>query len=345
MDCKDSDNLEKIKRLASKIGRDVNIMEVCGTHTQTIEKFGLRSLMPKNIRLISGPGCPVCVTPKHVVDSAVRLADSGVPIATYGDMMKVPGSFGSLDDAKARGGDVFVVESTYDAIKIKEDHPDIVFLAIGFETTTPMTAYAVKEGLDIICAHKTIPQAMSFIISDDGCIIDGFLDPGHVAVITGHKPFSVIDAPQVITGFEPSDVLEGICMLLEQIYEDRSVVENQYIRAVDESGNRQAIEGIEDVFEPCDSEWRGIGTIKDSGLRLKSKYSNRDAILRHSDILEGLDVSVEDPRCRCDKVITGKSDPSACPMFGLSCNPDNPIGPCMVGSEGACRIAYRYRRS
>lgn len=341
---KDTESMiSEIDKISKEINRPVKIMEVCGTHTQSIAKYGIKSILPENIRLVSGPGCPVCVTPQGTVDSAVRLALKGMPIATYGDMLKVPGTEMSLEAAKEEGKKVFIVESTIEALKLKQEYPDLVFFAIGFETTAPMTAWAVKNGLDIICAHKTIPEAMNLIVSDKKNQIDGFLDPGHVSAIIGTGPYQDIDAPQVIAGFEPEDVLKSILMLLRQIRDNEKRVENQYSIIVHDEGNKKAQEIVSKVFDKCDSNWRGIGTIKDSGLRLKKEYQTHDAIKKYRDLLKDLPEPKDNGRCRCADVIMGIVEPEKCPLFSKACTPDSPIGPCMVGTESACRIAYRYR--
>ncbi len=340
----DTENIiSEIKEIAEDINRPVKIMEVCGTHTQTIAKYGIKTLLPENIQLVSGPGCPVCVTPQRTIDSAVRLAQNGIPIATYGDMLKVPGTEMSLEVAKENGSKVFIVESTIDALKLKTEYPNLVFLAIGFETTTPMTAWAVKNGLDIICAHKTIPEAMNVIVSNQDNQIDGFLNPGHVSAIIGTRPYRDINAPQVIAGFEPEDVLKSILMLLKQINTDRKEVENNYTKIVNDDGNKKARALTSSIFETCDSEWRGIGIIKDSGLKLKKQYQNHDAMEKYRELLKDLPEPKDNKGCRCADVIMGVIEPKKCPLFSKVCTPDNPTGPCMVGTESACKIAYKYR--
>lgn len=335
--------IDNISDISKAIKRPIKFMEVCGTHTQAIARYGIRSVLPENITLVSGPGCPVCVTPQKTIDETVKLAIEGIPIATYGDMLKVPGTDMSLEKARENGADIFIVESTTDALKLKEQHKNLVFLAIGFETTTPMTAYAVKKGLDIICAHKTIPEAMQMIASDKNNQIDGFLNPGHVSTIIGIEGYLKIDIPQVIAGFEPEDVLAAILMLLRQIRDNKKNVENGYTRAVRPEGNPEARQLTASVFEKCDTDWRGIGMIPLSGLRLKNIYKLQDARQKYSDILKNLPEPKENKECRCADVIIGKIHPKQCAAFARLCTEENPIGPCMVGSEGACRVAYRYR--
>lgn len=335
--------IKEIASISKTIKKPVKLMEVCGTHTQTIAKYSIKSVLPENITLVSGPGCPVCVTPQKTIDEAVKLAQEGIPIATYGDMLKVPGTDMSLEKTKANGADIFIVESTTDALELKKQHKDLVFLAIGFETTTPMTAYAIKNGLDIICAHKTIPEAMQVIASDKNNQIDGFINPGHVSTIIGTKAYLKIDIPQVIAGFEPEDVLNAILMLLQQIKDNRKKVENGYTQAVRPEGNPKARQLTESVFDKCDADWRGIGTISKSGLKLKQQYKKQDAIQKYREILKNLPEPKKNKRCRCADMILGKISPQQCPLFAKGCDIENPIGPCMVGSEGACMIAYRYR--
>ena len=335
--------LRKIKELAREIGRDVNLMEVCGTHTQAISRYGIRGLLPKNIKLITGPGCPVCVTAQKDIDAIINLALAGVPVATYGDVLRVSGFFGSLNKAREKGAKVFDVYSTEDALKLREKIPEIVFFGIGFDTTTPMTAYAVKKGLNIFSTHKLFLPAMKALLKIGEIKIDGFIDPGHVSAIVGEKPFQEMEVPQVITGFEAQDVLEGIYLLLKQIKENRIMVENQYNRVVRKSGNEQARQMIFDVFEIKDGNWRGFGNIPNSGLELKEKYFKQDVKIKYKSILDKIDFSksVELAGCACGEIIRGLKNPRQCPMFGKSCVPDNPIGPCMVSVEGACHNFYR----
>ena len=334
--------IKKITTIAKEINKPIKIMEVCGTHTNAIAKYGIKQVIPKNIKLISGPGCPVCVTPQKTIDIAVHLANNQIPIATYGDMLKVPGSEMSLEQAKQNGATVLLVESTIDAIKLKKDYPNLVFLSIGFETTTPMSAWGIKNGLDIICAHKTMPEALQTITENPENQIDGFLNPGHVSSIIGVKAYNQINASQVIAGFEPEDILESILILLIQIKNKEKKVENQYLRIVTYDGNLKAQELTNDVFKKSDSEWRGIGNIKNSGLALKNKYEQQDAIKKYNNILKNLPETKENKACKCAEVIMGKIEPKECPLFSKTCTQDSPIGPCMVGSEGACRISYKY---
>ncbi|MDH4330285.1 MAG: hydrogenase formation protein HypD [Candidatus Moranbacteria bacterium] len=339
--------LEKIHEVASEVGHDVNLMEVCGTHTQAISRNGLRSLMPENVNLITGPGCPVCVTAQKDIDAIVSLALAGIPVATYGDLMRVPGSFGSLDQAREKGAKVFDVYSVQDALEIQKENLELVFFGLGFETTTPMTAFAIKKGLNVYSTHKLFLPAMKALLDMGEIQIDGFIDPGHVSVIIGSDAYeSLSGVSQVITGFEAKDVLEGILMLLVQIRDGRKEIENQYVRAVTEKGNEKARKMIFDVFEMGDGDWRGFGMIPGSGLDIKKKYENQDAKKRHKKILDKIDFSgSKDPAgCACGEIIRGLKNPKQCPMFGRACTPENPTGPCMVSVEGACNVAMRFER-
>jgi hydrogenase expression/formation protein HypD len=334
--------LEKINKIAIEIGRSVNLMEVCGTHTQAISRFGIRKILPKNIKLITGPGCPVCVTSQKDIDAIVSLALAGIPVATYGDMLRVPGRFGSLDEAREKGAKVFDVYSTEDALKLKKDYPDLVFFGLGFETTTPMTAWAIRKGLTVYSSHKIFLPAMEALLNSSEVNIDGFIDPGHVSVVIGEKPYEKLNSPQVITGFEERDVLEGVYLLLCQIENSDSRVVNQYSRVVKKEGNKKIQEIIDEVFEIADGDWRGFGIIKNSGLEIRKKYQKFDAKNKYKNVLDKIDFSKsKDPvGCKCGEVIQGIISPKKCPMFGKVCTPDNPVGPCMVSVEGACNNLF-----
>ena len=338
-----SEMLKKINKLAGEIGWEVNLMEVCGTHTQAISRSGIRKVLPKNVHLITGPGCPVCVTAQKDIDAIISLALAGVPVATYGDLLRVPGQFGSLDQAREKGAKVFDVYSTEDALKLKEENPDLVFFGLGFETTTPMTAWAIKKGLTVYSTHKRFLPAMEALLAAGEVRIDGFIDPGHVSAIIGEKPYAKLDAAQVITGFTEEDVLRGILMLLGQIKNNEKKVENEYVRVVKKDGNASARKVIDEVFEVSDGDWRGFGIIPGSGLAIRKKYEKFDAKKKYKKILDKVDFSrSKDPAgCRCGEVIRGIISPKQCPMFGRACTPDNPVGPCMVSVEGACNNFFR----
>ncbi|MFA6184383.1 MAG: hydrogenase formation protein HypD [Parcubacteria group bacterium] len=338
--------IKKINKVSKEIGRDINLMEVCGTHTQVISRFGIREILPKNIRLITGPGCPVCVTAQRDIDAIINLALAGIPVATYGDLLRVSGYFGSLNEAREKGAQVFDVYSVADALELQKKHPELVFFGLGFETTTPMTAWGIKNNLTVYSAHKIFLPAMEALLEMGEIKIDGFIDPGHVSVVIGIKPYDKLKIPQVITGFEMQDVLEGILLLLNQIKNKDLRVINQYSRAVRERGNKKMQKIIADVFEICDGNWRGFGIIPKSGLKIKSKYKNFNAQIKYKDILDKVDFThSKDPvGCKCGDVIRGLIESKKCPMFGKLCTPDNPVGPCMVSVEGACNVAYRHKK-
>ncbi len=336
--------IEKIHQSAPKIKKDVNFMEVCGTHTQAIARAGLRSLMPANVHLTTGPGCPVCVTAQEDIDAIVSLANAGIPVATYGDMMRVPGVFGSLDRAREKGALVFDVYSVEEALDLQKDNPDLVFFGLGFETTTPMTAYAIKRGLIIYSAHKLFLPAMKALLEIGELKIDGYICPGHVSAIIGTGPYEEIKAPQVITGFQPNDILLAVYMLLEQIAERAPKVENEYQRVVRPEGNPKALAEIFDVFEVSDGNWRGFGIIPGSGLEIKKEFEKQNAKIKYKKILDKVDFtkSRRKTACSCGEIIRGLKSPKDCPVFKKGCTPDKPIGPCMVSVEGACNVEYRY---
>lgn len=341
---------EKLRKLD---GEPVNIMEVCGTHTMAIFRYGIRSLLPKSIRLVSGPGCPVCVTPVSFIDAAIKLARTrDVIIATFGDLMKVPGSGSNLIDEKRDGADVRVVYSPLDAVDMAAGEPSkkVVFLSVGFETTTPVCALAVlrakEQGLhnfSLLTANKTMPQAMKTISADPRSKIDGYLYPGHVCTIMGTSMAREIvedtGIPGVVTGFEPLDVLHGIITLTEIIRRGEHRVVNEYKRVVREEGNPEALSRLYEIFEPCDAVWRGFGTIPGSGLAVRAKYSEYDAWK-----VFGLheEAGREPEGCMCPMVLTGRLTPDKCGLFGRQCTPETPVGACMVSSEGTCAAYYRY---
>jgi hydrogenase expression/formation protein HypD len=328
-------------------------MEVCGTHTVNLFRSGVKSLLTASVRLISGPGCPVCVTSAGYVDAACELAArDGVTICTYGDMVRVPGRRGSLEQARGRGAQVTVVYSARDAVRIAREQPErtVVFLAVGFETTAPATAAAVVEAdrtavanLLIMPAHKLVVPAIEALLAAGDVPIDGFLCPGHVSVIIGAGAYHPIAQghrkPCVVAGFEPVNMLRGILGLLSQLAEGRAEVENVYGVAVSEQGNQIARKMIDEVFQVAPAVWRAMGTIDASGLALRHRFRRFDA-LEHFGVAMGGDY--EPAGCRCGQVIQGKVEPPACALFGRSCTPLTPVGPCMVSSEGACAAWYKY---
>ncbi len=341
------------KKIRSVSKRHIRLMEICGTHTMAIFRHGIRSLLPETIELVSGPGCPVCVTAMEEVDRSVKLAKTpGVIVTTFGDMMRVPGTDSSLQAESGLGPDVRMVYSTFDALKIAEKNPEreVVFLGIGFETTAPTVAAAIstaqkvnQSNFSVLSAHKLLPPAMDALLSGGELGIDGFICPGHVTTIIGTSSYErVVDqyqVPCVVVGFEPIDILQGILMLAEQIENGRAMVEIQYTRGVAAEGNRTALGIMGEVFEPCDSPWRGLGMIPGSGLAIRQKYSDHDARARFD--LE-VPATKEPPGCRCAEVLRGIATPTDCRLFRKTCSPRNPIGACMVSSEGTCAAYYKY---
>jgi hydrogenase expression/formation protein HypD len=337
-------------------GRHYKVMEVCGGHTHSIYKYGIDDLLPANVELVHGPGCPVCVIPMGRVDDSIAVAHRpGVIFTCFGDMLRVPGSDGTLLDAKAAGADVRIVYSPLDALRIARDNPDreVVFLAIGFETTAPSTALTLRrakaEGLrnfSCLCNHVTIVPPLRALLDSPDLRLDGFIGPGHVATVVGARPFTFIAAdyrrPVVISGFEPLDLLQSVLMILRQLGEGRCEVENQYTRVVPHEGNLKALEIMSEVFELRPHfEWRGLGFISQSALRLSEAYAELDAELR----FEVPGVRVADPKaCQCGEVLKGVIKPWECKVFGTACTPEHAIGTCMVSPEGACAAYYNYGR-
>ncbi|MBA3947279.1 MAG: hydrogenase formation protein HypD [Herpetosiphonaceae bacterium] len=337
-------------------GRPLKMMEVCGGHTHTIYKHGIEDVLPPNIDLIHGPGCPVCVLPMGRVDDAIAIARTeGVIFTTFGDMMRVPGSNGSLLDAKAAGADVRFVYSPLDALKLARQNPsrEVVFFAIGFETTAPSTAItllrAQAEGIrnfSVFCNHVTIIPALKAILDSPDLRLDGFVGPGHVSMVIGMRPYTFITRdhhkPIVIAGFEPLDIIQSVYMIVQQISEGRAEVENQYARVVRPEGNVKALEAMARTMELRPYfEWRGLGFITHSALKLRREYALWDAELR----FEVPGIRVADPKaCQCGEVLKGVIKPWECKVFGTACTPETPIGTCMVSSEGACAAYYNYGR-
>ncbi|SCF07217.1 hydrogenase expression/formation protein HypD [Micromonospora viridifaciens] len=337
-------------------GRQYKFMEVCGGHTHTIYKHGIEDYLPENVSLVHGPGCPVCVIPMGRVDDAIAIAhEPGVIMTAFGDMMRVPGGSGSFFDAKAAGADIRMVYSPLDALKIARTNPDrrVVFMAIGFETTSPSTAMTVlraaAEGIDnfsVFCNHVTILPAIKAILDSPDLRLDGFLGPGHVSTVIGCRPYEFIardyGKPLVCAGFEPLDLLQSVFMLLEQLAEGRCEVENQYTRVVPWDGNPRALEAIGRVMELRPYfEWRGLGFISHSALRMREEYAAFDA----ERLFDVPGVRVADPKaCQCGEVLKGVLKPWECKVFGTACTPETPIGTCMVSSEGACAAYYNFGR-
>ncbi len=335
--------------------RTWNIMEVCGGQTHAIVKFGIDELLPQQITLIHGPGCPVCVTPLEIIDKALEIAARpDVIFTSFGDMLRVPGSTTDLLSIKAKGGDVRMVYSPLDAVKLAEQNPatEVVFFGVGFETTAPATAMAVYQAaqkklknFSMLISHVLVPPAMEALLSSPNCRVQGFLAAGHVCTVMGYEEYPPIAAkyhvPIVVTGFEPLDILQGVLMVVRQLESGRAEVENQYTRAVRREGNRPAQELIHKVFKIVPRKWRGVGEIPQSGLGLNDAYAAFDAEKKF-----GLaDHRVEEPtECRSGLVLQGQIKPHECPAFGTKCTPEHPLGATMVSSEGACAAYYRYRR-
>lgn len=344
----------RIAGRASALPKRVTLMEVCGTHTHAIAAAGIRRRLPPEVRLVSGPGCPVCVTPVDYLDRAEALARlPGTTLCTFGDLFRVPSSTGSLEKLRADGGDVRVVYSPRDAVELARQMPErrVVFLAVGFETTAPTIAAAVVEAEEkrvpnflILPGNKVVPPPLRALASDPEVGVDGFLMPGHVSVITGSDAFSFLarefGIPSAVVGFTPTDVLRGVLAILDQVAEGRAEVENLYGRVVTREGNPAARSLLERLFDPEDSVWRGLGTIPASGLALRPAWAHRDA--------SKIGVAVPDPRepkgCRCGEVLKGTIEPPQCPLFGSVCTTDEPVGACMVSSEGTCAAWYRHER-
>jgi hydrogenase expression/formation protein HypD len=341
--------IEKIKGLTEE---EINIMEVCGTHTVSIFRAGLKNLLPKNIHLISGPGCPVCVTPISAIDHLIALARmEDTIITTFGDMVKVPGSSSSLKEEKARGADIRVIYSPYQALEVAQESPyqKVILVGIGFETTIPLLANVILEaeqkGLSnfyLLSLAKIMPPIIEALLQSQEVKMDGLLCPGHVSAIIGSKPYQFIPEcyhiPCVIAGFEPVDIIWAIYRLIQQKIKGISVVENEYTRAVREDGNPVALDLMNKVFTPVDSHWRGIGKVPASGLDLKADFSQFNAYNFEVEV----ESTKEHTQCRCGEVLRGIITPLQCPLFQRVCSPENPIGACMVSSEGTCAVYYKY---
>ncbi|MDD2839220.1 MAG: hydrogenase formation protein HypD [Sulfuricurvum sp.] len=340
---------------AQKLPHPINIMEVCGGHTHTIMKYGILQLLPENIKFVHGPGCPVCIMPKERIDHAYVLSQQpNVILVTLGDMIKVPGSNGSLQDARSKGSDVRFVYSPLDCLKIAQENPDktVIFFAIGFETTTPMSAAlldaVIKEDIQNIffhLNHVTVPEPMRALISDEACIIDAFLGPSHVSVISGSKIYEEFPRdwgkPVVVSGFEPVDVMQSISMIVKQFIENRCDLEVEYHRAVSYEGNLKAQAMVDKYFQKVDFRWRGLGDIPQSGLGLRDEYDRYNAEKIYDAVLPKEEID-DHKLCICGDILKGKASPPQCSIFGTACKPSTPVGSCMVSSEGACAAYYKY---
>jgi hydrogenase expression/formation protein HypD len=351
---------ELVQAIVRRMGEEASpatVMEVCGTHTMAAARFGLKSLLPPGVRLISGPGCPVCVTDQLDLDGFLALA--GLPqtvLASFGDMLRVPGTYTSLERQRAQGAEVRVVYAPLDAVDLARQNPgkQVVFFGVGFETTTPTTALALKmadqSGVDnffVYCVHKTIPRALRALLAGGEVQVSGLLCPGHVTTIIGSGAYDFIPAefgiPCAVTGFEPLDMLLGIESILRQLAEGRPRVENVYARAVQAQPNPRAQELLTEVFAPGDAAWRGLGVIPGTGVRIRDTYRRFDAQVHFAQVLAQVPPPPPSP-CRCGEVLRGVLHPSQCPLFDTACSPSQPLGPCMVSSEGACAAVYRYER-
>lgn len=342
-----------IAKIKAKSRKPVRLMEVCGTHTVAIFRSGIRSLLPPTITLLSGPGCPVCVTDQAEIDAFLAIAQiKEVIVTTFGDLMRVPGTEASLQQVRAQGGDVRMVYSTMDAVSLAKENPHkkVVFLGVGFETTAPTVAAAILAAQQmeltnffVYCAHKLVPPALEALMANEKVNVDGFILPGHVSVIIGldaYGPFfQKHKTPSVVAGFEPVDLLQAIADLVQQFEDHMPQLKNTYGRAVANEGNLQARQVLEQVLEPADAAWRGIGTIPASGLKIRNDFAQFDAAARF-DIQAG--ESKAPPGCACGAVLTGVKTPPQCALYKKRCTPTSPVGPCMVSSEGVCAAYFRY---
>lgn len=356
---RDAKTIKAYKKLIDEDLRDydktINIMEVCGGHTHTIMKYGIPQLLNKKINFIHGPGCPVCVMPKDRIDSAYILSlQKNLILVTLGDMIKVPGSRGSLQNARSQGADVRFVYSPMDCLKIADENKDkiVVFFAIGFETTTPMTCALMEQVIkndikNILFSinHITVPEVMQVLVQDENCKIDAFLGPSHVSVISGSKIYEEFpknyNKPVVVSGFEPVDVMQSISMIVKQFKEKRANLEIEYKRVVSYEGNLKAQELINRYFKKVPFKFRGIGEVENSGYELKDEFDKYNAKIVYKDILPTQEVK-ENKACKCPEILKGVAKPTDCKIFGTVCTPTNPIGSCMVSSEGACSAYYKY---
>lgn len=342
-----------LARIAEQAGGTLRLMEVCGTHTVAIFRSGIRSLLPETLTLLSGPGCPVCVTAQGEIDAFIKIArERDVIIATFGDLLRVPGSGSSLQAERAAGADIRVVYSTFDALALAEGNPDrrVVFLGVGFETTAPTVAAALvsarARGIGnffVLSAHKTVPPALAALMESGSAAVDGFLLPGHVSVIIGtdaYRPFfEQYRVPCAVAGFEPTDILQAVRLLTAAAASGRPVLENAYGRAVTPEGNPKARSVMEGVFETVDADWRGLGTIPASGLAIREAYGDLDAARTFGVRIE---AAPEPPGCACGEILTGARTPPECPLYRTRCTPLSPVGPCMVSTEGTCAAWHRF---
>ena len=351
---RDEATAKKVIDSISKYELDVRFMHVCGTHQDTLVRFGLEDMLKDTgVEIRQGPGCPVCVTTTKEIVEAIVLAESGATVAVFGDMMAVPTPIGSLADAKAKGADVRVVYSVEDAIKLAPQVKEAVFMSIGFETTSPTTASVMLNPLpsnfSVVSCHRLLPPALEALFNLGEVRIDGLIQPGHVATIIGTRPFERFSTergiPQVVAGFEPLDLLVAVFMMCKQIAEGRHEVENEYGRVVRAEGNPKAMAMLEKVFEPVDRNWRGFPVLPKSAYELRKEFDAHNARVKFHDVLRSAPVVKEElGGCRCGEVLRGIITSQQCPVFGKGCSPKRPMGPCMVSREGSCNIAFRYSR-
>ena len=353
---RDRETSRKVLDKLESMGLDLTVMHVCGTHQDTLMRFGLDTEFRRvGVDIRQGPGCPVCVTPPKEVEEVLALARAGVAVAAFGDVMKVPGEEGSLNDAKAEGADVQIVFGVDDAVALaRRSKKEVVFMGIGFETTAPTTASAIlsdpPDNFSVISCHRTVPPALAAIAGMGEVRLQGMIQPGHVSTIIGTKPYEFLSKqyriPQVVAGFEPLDLLMAVYMLARQVQEGRAEVENEYTRVVHREGNPTAVKAIDDVFEPSDVLWRGFPVIPGSGLALRRRFEAHDARRRFEDLLRPVEEKEygEVEGCRCGEMLRGILTSEECPLFGNACTPATPMGPCMVSREGSCYIAHRYRK-
>jgi hydrogenase expression/formation protein HypD len=330
--------------LDALVDRDYTFMHICGTHEAAIARSGLRSVLPERLKIVMGPGCPVCITPQGEIDAALELVERDCIIATYGDLLRVPGSKGSIEES---GGDIRVVQGVHKAVEIAQKTDDeVVFISVGFETTAPTVAATLltnpPENFSILSSHRLVPPAMRWLLEQGEARLDGFVLPGHVCTVTGYRDYEAFPVPQVVAGFEPEDILLGLLMLVKQAREGRHEVENAYPRAVCRDGNQKAVDLMYRVFEAADVEWRGFPVIPKSGLKLKPEFERYDAEKKFGIAIRHVE---KHSACICDRVLRGIASPTDCKLFGKACTPRKPVGPCMVSHEGACKIWHLYQRT
>ena len=334
---------EIAEKLRELVDRDMTFMHICGTHEAAIARTGLRSLLPDRLKIVMGPGCPVYITPQGEIDAALELAGRDVIVATYGDLLHVPGTSGSLESS---GGDIRIVQGVHKAVEIAEKtEKEVVFISVGFETTAPTVAASIlshpPENFSILSCHRIVPPAMKWLLEQGEAKLNGFMLPGHVCTIMGYQEYEQFPVPQVVAGFEAEDILLGLLMLAEQVIEGTHRVENAYPRAVCREGNPKAIRIMYDVFEPSDVEWRGFPVIPGSGLRLRQEFERYDAQKKFGLVYKHVS---KHSACMCDRVLRGIATPADCKLFGKVCSPRTPVGPCMVSHEGACKIWHMYQK-